>query len=77
MVSAIFSGEKFQSGWWQNSQKFSWNDPIEMVVNVCAEHGINVNLKNVKLAPFHPEDVPRFQLEIRSLDMPVNLIQVF
>ena len=54
MVSAIFSGEKYQSGWWQNSQKFSWNDPIEMVVKICAEHGISVNLKNVKLAPFHP-----------------------
>jgi phenylalanyl-tRNA synthetase beta chain len=54
MVSAIFSGEKYQSGWWQNSQKFSWNDPIEMVVKICAEYGISVILKNVKLAPFHP-----------------------
>jgi len=54
MVAAIFTGEKYQSGWWPNSQKFSWNDPIEMVVKICAEHGISVNLKNVKLAPFHP-----------------------
>ena len=25
-----------------------------MVVKICAEHGISVNLKNVKSAPFHP-----------------------
>jgi phenylalanyl-tRNA synthetase beta chain len=54
MIAAVFSGEKYQSGWWQNSQKFSWNDPIEMVVKLCAEYGINVNLRNVKFPPFHP-----------------------
>ena len=54
MIAAVFSGEKYQSGWWQNSQKFSWNDPIEMVVKLCAEYGIRVNLRNVKSPPFHP-----------------------
>ena len=54
MIAAIFSGEKYQAGWWQNSQKFNWNDPVEMVVKLCAEYGIKVNLKNVKFPPFHP-----------------------
>ena len=54
MIAAIFSGEKYQAGWWQNSQKFNWNDPVEMVVKLCAEYGVQVNLKNVKFPPFHP-----------------------
>jgi phenylalanyl-tRNA synthetase beta chain len=54
MLAGVFMGEKNQSGWWPNNQKYSWHDPIEMVVKLCTEFGIEVLLTNVKYAPFHP-----------------------
>ena len=54
MLAGVFMGDKNQSGWWPNSQKYSWHDPIEMVVELCTEFGIEVSLTNAKHAPFHP-----------------------
>ena len=54
MISAILTGEKYNSGWWPNSQKYNWHDPIEMVARLCEEYGIKVSLKNANKAPFHP-----------------------
>jgi phenylalanyl-tRNA synthetase beta chain len=54
MMSAILTGEKYNSGWWPNSQKYNWHDPIEMVARLCEEYGIKVSLKNANKAPFHP-----------------------
>ena len=54
MISAILTGEKYNSGWWPNSQKYNWHDPIEMVARLCEEYGIKVSVKNANNAPFHP-----------------------
>jgi phenylalanyl-tRNA synthetase beta chain len=54
MISSILTGEKYNSGWWPNSQKYSWHDPIEMVARLCEEYGIKVSVKNANNAPFHP-----------------------
>ena len=54
IISAILTGEKYNSGWWPNSQKYNWHDPIEMVARLCEEYGIKVSLKNANKAPFHP-----------------------
>ena len=54
MISAILTGEKYKSGWWPNSQKYNWHDPIEMVARLCEEYGIKVSVKNANNAPFHP-----------------------
>ena len=54
MISSILTGEKYNSGWWPNSQKYNWHDPIEMVARLCEEYGIKVSVKNANNAPFHP-----------------------
>lgn len=53
-MSAVFIGNMGFSGWRKDETSYQWHHPIEYVVELCRELGVDADIQNSQFAPFHP-----------------------
>lgn len=54
LMAGLFIGNRGFSGWHKEDTPFQWHHPIEIVDQLGKELGIEITVKNVQFAPFHP-----------------------
>jgi phenylalanyl-tRNA synthetase beta chain len=53
-LGVVLTGARTPTGWWGKGQPSTWSDAIQVARTVTAAVGVEPELRNVELAPWHP-----------------------
>jgi phenylalanyl-tRNA synthetase beta chain len=53
-LAVVLAGERERSGWWGEGRRASWSDAIQAVRDVAAALGVELTVRSVSRAPWHP-----------------------
>ncbi|TDU91934.1 phenylalanyl-tRNA synthetase beta subunit [Kribbella voronezhensis] len=53
-LAVVLTGARIPTGWWGKGQPSTWSDAVQVARTVTAAVGVEAQLRNVELAPWHP-----------------------
>jgi phenylalanyl-tRNA synthetase beta chain len=53
-LGVVLTGARTPTGWWGKGQPSTWSDAVQVARTVTAAVGVEAQLRNVELAPWHP-----------------------
>ncbi|MEU0095410.1 phenylalanine--tRNA ligase subunit beta [Kribbella sp. NPDC006257] len=53
-LGVVLTGSRTPTGWWGKGQQSTWSDAVQIARTVTAAVGVEAQLRNVELAPWHP-----------------------
>ncbi len=53
-LGVVLTGNRTPTGWWGKGQPATWSDAVQITRTVAAAVGVEAQLRNVELAPWHP-----------------------
>ncbi|WP_112243523.1 phenylalanine--tRNA ligase subunit beta [Kribbella monticola] len=53
-LGVVLTGARIPTGWWGKGQPSTWSDAVQVARTVTASVGVEAQLRNVELAPWHP-----------------------
>ncbi len=53
-LAVALTGRRDRAGWWGEGREASWADAIAVVRDLAADLGVDVAVRNVEVAPWHP-----------------------
>ena len=53
-LGVVLTGARTPTGWWGKGQQSTWSDAVQIARTVTTAVGVEAQLRNVELAPWHP-----------------------